>query len=201
MNRRRRRSALSVLSIALWLSACHRSESAPSESLDGSRASLASAASTASAARPSGAANDVDVCGAIPAADMARVSGLPIVIAEPSSNKCVYKAKGTLEYLVWAFLLHGVHVSGAKINAKAYLDMRRADDESRVGPATEIPGLGDEAILIRIATGKNKKVVDELEVLARKGDSLVSMQRPGGADPERVADVARRALPNLLAKL
>ncbi len=71
----------------------------------------------------------------------------------------------------------------------------------RFAPAVEVPGLGDEAILITFADAKTPKEIDSIAVLARKGDSIVELLHARGIDPERVAETAKKALPKVLAAL
>ncbi len=182
--------------------ACHASES-PSTGPEGG--SGASSTVPAVAVTKPAADGVVDVCAALSAADMAAASGRPIVDAEKGKlSECTYRSneKIRLEYIVRVGVLHGIHIGGSKQDAPNYMKVTRATDGiHRFAPAVEVPGLGDEAILVVYAEGKTPKDVDAISVLARKGDSIVELIHAPGIEPEQVAETARKALPKVLAAL
>jgi hypothetical protein len=79
--------------------------------------------------------------------------------------------------------------------------MRATDGVRRFAPATDIPGLGDDATMVTYAGAKTPKEIDSIVVVARKGDSIVELIHARGVEPERVVETAKTALPRLLAAL
>jgi hypothetical protein len=64
-----------------------------------------------------------------------------------------------------------------------------------------IAGLGDDAEVVFDSTAKDPNNPETLIALARKGDSLVEIIHLRGITPEKLADVAKKALPKVLAVL
>lgn len=194
------RAQIAVWGFAFAGVACHASESTSSGTEAGSGAAVSPVTPN-----PPAAEGVVDVCAALSAADMAEASGRPIVKTEKGTlSECTYKSNEAirLEYIVRVGVLHGIHIGGSKQDAPNYMKVSRATDGvHRFAPAVEVPGLGDEAILITFADAKTPKEIDSIAVLARKGDSIVELLHARGIDPERVAETAKKALPKVLAAL
>ncbi len=201
------------LAACLALVSC-RASSGPAASDGGP---LSSGAASASSAPRAYAWVGPSVCSLLPAADFARAFGHPITQAEVGRDggQCTYKAEGySIEFMVWAIILHGTHVGGTRMTPQSFLDtMRRGTEPGHqvFGPVHELPGLGDEAIWLTYAGvfGANtKKAVapEQLEVLIRRGDSLVSVIRPllgknSKVPPEEVVAGVVKALPPVIAAL
>lgn len=186
--------AIGVTLAALLSVACRsreadvvRADAAPAR---GAVASVSSRPQPPSSAPP-------DVCALLPAPALARASGLPITVAEATgTGQCTYRTSDHKQaYFLWVLVFHGVHAGGTKQDAKTYLDMMRPPDgQMRVLPGRDVVGVGDEAILIDYSSPKRPSNTKQIEILARKGDSLVSMQRISTDPPEAIIATATQAL-------
>jgi hypothetical protein len=195
--------------VCLAAASCQSSNSTSNSSAaPGATGAAASSVSGIAPVPPAtaGGSDVIDVCAALPAADMAQASGRPIVEAEKGKlSECTYRSneKIKLEYIVQVGVLHGVHMGGSKQDAKNYMTVVRKPDSMirRYLPAVDVAGLGDDATLVVYSEGPAPKDVDSIVVLARKGDSIVELIHRPGIDPTEVAETAKKALPKVLAVL
>ena len=172
-------------------------------------------ASTTSLSAPASGAPDV--CSVISVDDVARDYQLPITKAQGIKNgaRCDYTSAQGAELFISLLIWHGVSMAnGLKQDPRTYLDdMHRGRGMGHVfGSLHPISGLGDEALWVAYAlvlTPDHEPTVPKnVQVVVRRGDSLVSVVRPlpeaeakSDAAQEQAANNAKAVLPKLLALL
>jgi hypothetical protein len=195
------RAFASVALAVVFGVACRSAREAAMTSPDASGAAPAAAASAVGGGGLQRAT--IDVCAVLGANDMSAAVGEPIVQTEPGRDQCTYKTtlKFSLDfYIVRVAVRHDVFIGGAKQNAVQYMRLMATPDKTqRFVPGVPILGLGDDAEVVFDSTAKDPNSPETLIALARKGDSIVELIHMRGITTEKLADVAKKALPKVLA--